>query len=318
MKVSSATLLIGDPFLTEEKRKSLLDTIKKSAKGEVSIVSYSLSEVKLEQVLEECRTLPFMIAAQVFVLKQAHQIKEKQQEMLANYLKSPGSGAYLIFESDQSEKTTKFGKLIAKHGELIQLDDKGKKTATSRFIQEKLRAHGKTMAPGALRRLDEQVGGMPAFLDSILNQIISYSGNEKIISEDVVEKFEENWQEVDVFSLMNALASKNTAESLKLLEQILDDSGGDVYALMGLLHWQVRRLWLARFYMEQGMPQSMAFKRCKVYPKQATFFSRQLQNFSLPQLEVALEELFQLDWKIKTGRTEGPFGLEQWVVQTTT
>ena len=89
----------------------------------------------------------------------------------------------------------------------------------------------------------------------------------KTIDEETVEKFEEKWQEIDVFKLTNAIAGRQTGEALKLLSQIGTDTPAEVISLVGLLHWQVKRLWQARLLTDRGDSPSTVMQKCRISPK---------------------------------------------------
>lgn len=72
-----------------------------------------------------------------------------------------------------------------------------------------------------------------------------------------------------------------------------------------------------RVLADEGAPQVIIQKKCGVSAKQLHFLMRDVKRFSRSHLEKTLEELFLLDWKIKSGRTEGPTALESWVVEVT-
>ncbi|MDA9101245.1 hypothetical protein N9K06_01070, partial [Omnitrophica bacterium] len=105
--------------------------------------------------------------------------------------------------------------------------------------------------------------------------------------------------------------------ALLLLEQVME-AQDDLFGLMGLLHWQIRKLWHGKYLLEHGYSERAMLEACKISPKQAPYLLRQLKSFSLKKLEEALEGLFQIDWKFKSGRAQGPLEIESWLLQTTT
>ena len=131
----------------------------------------------------------------------------------------------------------------------------------------------------------------------------------------MVQTFEEDWTQDDIFKITNAIAERNVARGLRLLREAMDQNEKDIVGLIGILHWQIRRLWLARALLDSGLSQNEILKKCHISYKQATFFWRQLQGFNKTKLEKALEGIFQLDWKLKTGRVDGPVALESWLIE---
>ena len=69
-------LLIGDPFLLEEKRKNLLAAFEKEWGPELVTSRLEAGDLSLESVLAAARTLPFLAPAQVFCIRQAEKFKK--------------------------------------------------------------------------------------------------------------------------------------------------------------------------------------------------------------------------------------------------
>ena len=310
-------LLVGDPFLVEEKRKSIADVIRKKTDGSVSETGWNLEEKSLHDVLSDARTLPFLSAAQIFRLVRAERLKKNDLEVLEKYFQSASPYTYLLFEAESLERDAPLAKLIASAGEVYFAQDEDRRSVSSRLIKEKLKLHGKSMAPDALRRLVDQVGDAPALLDSILEQLMTYGGEAKTIDRTAVEKFEENWQDLNVFKLTGAWLAKDTAKALSLMNLLLGSGEKEITDLIGIFHWQLRRYWKGRLLLERGTSQEAILKECKVSVKQAPYFLREIGALSLVKLEEAIEQLFQLDWESKTGQTDPAVGLESWLIRTT-
>lgn len=313
-----AALLAGDLYLIEEKAKSLIQTFQGNLKADgLHLQSFKLTETPLDTILTACRNLPFLVSFQIFRVQEAQALKEKKLESLTEYLNSPSSFSALIFEAVSIEKDHALVKLLnAKKAPVYFLDDLEKRGAGAKLVREKLRKSGKTLAPGVLERLEEQGGDAPAFIDSVLDQLLLYAADKKEITEEMLEQFQENWKEPNIFVLTDALVSRRKKDALICLKQILEQDEKEVISLIGLLHWQIRRFWQAKVLQEDGVSQSEILRKVKVSPKQAPFFTRQLQGLSRRKLEEALEGLFQLDWGLKSGRAEGAADLEKWVIQT--
>lgn len=311
------TLLIGDPFLVEEKFKSLTAQIQKKIKGEVPTQSFRLSETPLGEVLTQARTLPFLAAAQIFRIKEAERLKKEEVELLSDYLTNPPAQTFLIFEASAAPSEA-VKKVFEAKGEVVALEDRERKSAAGRFLREKLKFFGKTMTPEAIRQLEEMVGEAPAFLDTLLEQILTYAGDEKTITEETVMTFEENWNEVNVFKLTDALSAHQPAAALQILGALFEENEKDAISLIGLIHWQIRRLWQGCVLLDEGASEAAILKKCKVYGPRAPYFLRDLKRLDRKKLERAIEGLFRLDWNLKTGRAEMPVALERWVVGLTT
>ena len=279
--------------------------------------SCRLSDVPFGRVLSDARTLPFLCSAQVFRIRDIERIKKEDVEELELYSQKPTAGTYLIFETPETEKKMPVVDFLRKIAEVHLLEDSGKGAASAALIQRKLKAAGKAMTPEAKERIRESMGDEPGLLESALNQMVSYAGEAKDITGEMVEAFEEKISHADGFDLANAIASKRPGRALELLKELSRENEQDMIWLIGLLHWQLRRLWIAKMLMEEGSPEAIIVKKCSVSPRMAGYFMKEVKRFRRPDIERAIDGLFFLDWKLKTGLLEGPAGLEAWVVELT-
>lgn len=313
-----AFLLIGEPFLAEEKYKAVVRAVEKKHPGEISRQTCRLSDQPIESVLTEARTLPFLAEAQIFRILDAETLKSQSSlETLARYFEAPAEKSYLVFFSSSAEAEKRLAPALGEYGEVFRLEDRQKKSASSRFIREKMKHFGMTVEPAALRRLEEMGGEVPAFLDGLLEQLVAYAGKQKKISAEMVTAFEEEWEKVDAFKLTDAIAGGRTGEALAAMRKLLTEDEREGIPLIGLIHWQLRRLWLAKTLLEEGRDENVILKKCRVSPRQAPYFMRRLKTLSRDNLENALESLFGLDWRLKTGRAEGRAAYESWLVRAT-
>ncbi|MFA6599889.1 MAG: DNA polymerase III subunit delta [Candidatus Omnitrophota bacterium] len=310
-------LVAGDSFLVEEKRKQLVEHLTQKASGEVFQRACRLRETPLEEILSEARTLPFGVCAQIFRAAEAETLKKADLALLAKYLEHPAPETSIIFEAEAADSRGELAVLIAAHGEVHILQDRERRSAGERLIREKLARFQKTMTPGASERLKEQAGDVPALLDSILEQLGTYAGDEKVITEEMVERFEEHWEEADLFKLLDAILDGRMQRALMLWNQWRESEGQETYMMIGFLHSQLRRYWKGRLLLEQGAPQERILRECKASGRQAPFFMRRMGSLSRAKLEKTLESLFELDWKSKTGRAEGVAPFEDWLIRST-
>ncbi len=309
-------LVIGDSFLVDQQVHTILASLKKDSKAEFSEQVYYLNDKSLESVLTEARNLPFLATAQIFRLRELSKLKKSDIELLERYFENPSDSTCLIFETDAIGKTDDLYKLFKGQGEILFLESKENRGVFQLYIREKLKTAGKKMSPAAAALLEQEAGDMPSFLDSMLEKLIIYAGDKAEITREMVELFEENWQEANIFNMTDAIVSQNTSQALETMKALLEDNPNDIVGLLGILHWQIKRFWLAAALRDEGQPESVIMKKCKISPRQAPYFKKQLMRFKREKLEKALSGLFQLDWKLKTGRADGPIALESWLVET--
>jgi DNA polymerase-3 subunit delta len=310
---SNVFLIAGDPFLRAQKAKALVAEIEKKAGEPLAHQTFSLDEAPLETVLAAARTLPFFSSGQVIRVQGAELLKSPDLEVLTAYLGNPAPGTTLILEADDLKGISELQKLIKAKGQLILLAKDEARGAGAAFVQQKLMQYHKTMAPGAKARVLAMCGDAVMFLDTILERLVQFSGDQKEIDEDMVNRFEENWTEMDVFKLTNALVDRDPARALKVFRDLMEFYEADLFSLVGILHWQLRQLWQAAMLLTSGVSEREISSKLRMAPSRLSA----LRRFPVARLESAIEALYQIDRKSKTGQVEGVSGLEAWLLEYT-
>ncbi len=167
------------------------------------------------------------------------------------------------------------------------------------------RFHGVSIAPALLSNLLVRTSNDSWRIDAELQKLAAYAGgqpiDQKMISELV--RFE---PEADIFSLMDALSSGNSARALgKLAEE--RESGADEFQLFGMLLRQIRLLIQARAVIDnntRAQKQDIA-EALAVHPFVAQKLLNEVKNWSSERLEIMHALAFTLDKSMKNGLTPG-------------
>ncbi len=306
-------LISGDPFLRTQRAKALVAEIEKKDGGPLAHQTFSLDETPLETVLAAARTLPFFSSGQVIYAQEAGSLTESDLVVLAAYLENPTRGTTLFLEADDLKGASELQKLIKAKGQLILLAKDEARGAGVAFIQQKLMQYHKTMTSGAKARVLAMCGDAMTFLDTILERLVQFADDRQEIDEDMVNRFEENWTEMDVFKLTNALVDRDPARALKVFRDLIELYEADLFSLVGILHWQLRQLWQAAVLLKSGVPEREIGSKLRMSPSRLSA----LRRFPVERLESAVETLYQIDRKSKSGQVEGVSGLEAWLLEYT-
>lgn len=305
-------VLIGDSFLCEEKRKEIVRLLEKEF-GPLAVSVSRAEETSVASLLSEARTLPFLASAQVFCVRKAEEISKNDLELWKSYLKSPTPRSFFIFEAESLERNHPLLQIAQGARQAFFLkNEEGRIQAD--FIRRKLHFFRKRISQEALELLEARVGDSWVFLDSILNHLVLAVGEKEEIDRTAIENFEEKWPQWEGGDLMEALAEKNISRALEILHELLAINGQELPSLLGLLHWQFRRFWQAKKWLNLGISEREISARLKLWSSEAGVFFKRLRRFSLKELERVIEGLFVLDWQIKTGRAEGRYEMEAWLV----
>ena len=214
-------------------------------------------------------------------------------------------------EADDLKGATDLQKLIKAKGQLILLAKDEARGTGAAFLQQKLAQYRKTMAPGARAKVLAMCGDAVMFLNTMLERLVQFSGDQSEIDEEMVSRFEENWTEMDVFKLTNALVDRDPARALKVFRDLMGFYEADLISLVGILHWQLRQLWQAAMLLSSGVSEREICSKLRMPPNRIGA----LRRFPVARLESAVEALYQIDRQSKTGQLEGVAGVEAWLLQ---
>ena len=168
-------------------------------------------------IVNACRRYPMFAERQVVLLKEAQQMKEVDK--LEGYVENPLPSTILVvsYKGKTLDGRQKFSKLIKKKGEVFQ-SKKLYENQLPAWINGYLQANGFTIKPKALALLVDHIGND---LSRIVNEVEKLSlnlGNEKIITEDAIEKFIGISKEYNIFELQNALSRKDQAKAIRIIQ----------------------------------------------------------------------------------------------------
>lgn len=168
-------------------------------------------------VINACRRYPMFAERQVVLLKEAQQMKDV--EKLISYIENPLSSTVFVisYKEKKLDARKRFAKIVKEKGELIST----KKMYDSKlpeWTQEMLQSKGLTINQKGLILLVEHIGND---LTRIVNEVDKLSvnlGTRKNISEEDIEEYIGVSKEYNVFELQTALAAKDLARSIQIIQ----------------------------------------------------------------------------------------------------
>jgi DNA polymerase III subunit delta len=168
------------------------------------------------QVINACRRYPMFAEKQVVLLKEAQHMKDIDK--LEGYIASPLPTTIFVvgYKAKGVDKRTKLYKILQTNAEVLTT----KKIAEGKmqeWIIDLAKTKGYTILPKSASLLEEHTGND---LSRIANEIDKLSVNlkhKKTIDEDDIEKYIGISKEYNVFELQAAIAKKDLARSIKII-----------------------------------------------------------------------------------------------------
>jgi DNA polymerase-3 subunit delta len=270
-------------------------------------------------VHNELQTLPFLSPRRLVVVETADPFVTRERGRLEKYVTEhpPGTtppGGILVLELQTLPTNTRLAKLLGEAGTIVCKTPKAEELA--KWCTEWSEAqHGKPLAPAAARLLVDLVGQDMGQLDQELAKLSVYVGEATRIESTDVDKLVDNSRAADTWKILDLIGAGRTAESLTLLNRLLDQ-GEDPLRLLGALSWHLRRLVQAARFMAQGTPLGDALEQAGVQPYARRQAEQHMRHMGRRRLDSIYDWLLQTDFGIKGASPLPPRTLlERLVVQ---
>jgi DNA polymerase-3 subunit delta len=175
-------------------------------------------------VVNACKRYPMFAERQVVLLKEAQQMKDIDK--LESYVENPLSSTIFVagYKTKTLDKRGRLYKLLKKSAEIFT-SEKIKDYKLQEWIGEYVRSQGYQINSKAISLLDEHIGND---LNRIVNEIeklaLNLNGDKSLpagrqdITEDDIEKFIGISKEYNVFELQAAIAKKDLAKAIKIIQ----------------------------------------------------------------------------------------------------
>jgi DNA polymerase-3 subunit delta len=167
-------------------------------------------------VVNACKRYPMFAERQVVLIKEAQHMRDIDK--LESYLEQPLSSTVLVigYKEKKLDSRRKFAKLIK---------DKGVLVSTKKLYEQDLRSFaesvvidkGLSIQPMALSLLVDHIGSDMQRIENELEKLVVNLGERKSITPDDVERYVGISKEYNVFELQTALAKKDTARCLRII-----------------------------------------------------------------------------------------------------
>ncbi len=168
-------------------------------------------------IINACKRYPMFSERQVVLLKEAQQMRDV--EKLESYIDNPLSSTIFVvsYKEKKLDARKKFAKLVKEKGVLVTTKKMYDKELPQ-WTQELLQTKGLTISPKGLALLVDHIGNDLKRIENEIDKLSVNLGAQKKITEDDIEKYIGVSKEYNVFELQSALASKNLARSIKIIQ----------------------------------------------------------------------------------------------------
>ncbi len=297
----------------------LIDQALDGADPQVALGQYEGDDVELADVLDELKTLPFLSPCRVVVVKDADSFISSYRGELEAYCENPSATGILILLADSFPGNTRLAKKVAAKGKIIDCSPV-KAAQLGGFVRDYVRGeYGMAISDDAVDMLIELAGDDSGLLLSEVDKIATFlegdSGQKRIELNHITALVGHN-RKFDVFNVIDAMITGNTALSLDRLDRMLRQDRDAEFKSVGAFAWHFRRLYNACLMSKKRVPDFEICRELKVWPKAVhRQFLQQSRRMGVSGASLALRKLMDLDLASKTGRGTVKSGLEKFIVE---
>lgn len=168
-------------------------------------------------IVNACRRYPMFAERQVVLLKEGQQMRDI--EKLEGYVENPLQSTVFVvsYKDKKVDGRTRFAKVLKEKGVFIST----KKIYDSQlpdWTQELLRSKELTISPKGLALLIDHIGNDLSRIENEIEKISVNLTKRKNITEDDIEEFVGVSKDFNVFELQAALAKKDLAKSIRIIQ----------------------------------------------------------------------------------------------------
>ncbi|KPJ54714.1 hypothetical protein AMJ47_03725 [Parcubacteria bacterium DG_72] len=167
--------------------------------------------------------------------------------------------------------------------------------------------------PQAFNLLLNYVGSDLWRMSNEIQKLISYKKGEIIKKEDVKLQVRLSI-ETDIFKTIDAIAQRKKDKALKFLQEHLEKGDSPLY-LISMINYQFRNLLSVKDFIEKRKPYNIILKKSGLHPFVVKKSYSLCRQFSLKEIKKIYQNIFKIDFEIKTGKINPEAGLEMLIAE---
>ncbi|HZY30168.1 MAG TPA: DNA polymerase III subunit delta, partial [Candidatus Methylomirabilis sp.] len=289
----------------------LLGALLPEGARELNLDQFRPGERETASILGSARTLPFLAARRVVLIRGAEALSKQQQEELLSYLNDPSPTTCLILAATRLDLRTRLAGALQQKGVVSRFERLGMDSMKDALLAA-ARERGKRLSPEAMTLLFTLAGDdLRQAIYGVEKAALFAGEREEITPQDIEAQVGET-RARSIFQLTDAVGVKNLEAALRCLTALLDN-GEEPLAILGMLARQIRLLLRAKALRELATPLNEMTRTLALPPRVVEGLAKCGASISWEELAGAFHSLYRADLAIKTGRAGAPAVLHRLV-----
>jgi DNA polymerase-3 subunit delta len=307
-----------EKLLIEEAIKQII--IKVFGNDDPNIVKYDMCEVTIKTIIDDACTLSLFSDQKIIIAQNSdflttskNNFNELEINELIKYLNNYNKQVVIIFvvNTDKLDMRKKIVKEL-KQKAIVKEFKALKERELLNYARHKLQKNNYVINDKTLNLLISRVNYNLSFLVNELDKLMLYKDEEKVITEQDVKELTPASMFDNIFDLTNAVMNKDLTKILSIYQQLLTKGEEPIMMLVTLAN-QFRLIYQTKRLIKLGYSERDIIIKLKVHPYRIKLASQIKIDEEI--LLTYLEQLADLDLKIKTGQIDKKIGLELFFLQ---
>ncbi|HOR52714.1 MAG TPA: DNA polymerase III subunit delta [Candidatus Pacearchaeota archaeon] len=275
----------------------------------IKVLILNADTLSPQQILDTVSSQDLFSSERIIFLKRIYKNKNKDDCLteVTTILKTSPSNDYIIFWEDQKIKAnTKYYKFF-KENDAIEESNKLDKRTFFTWLKEELEEQGLKIQNSATRLLAERTNYDPERCSNELKKLKLITKDNEITRADI-ENLISDTLEKDIWNLIDAINTKNTEESTKILERLISQNI-DANYIISMLTRNLRLITLTKYLLEEKESTGNISKILKVPPFTVPSLMSSSKKYSNRKIKMLYTKMSNLDYQIKKGLIEPNLGI---------
>lgn len=327
-KLKPVYLFYGEEeYLLDYTLKTLKETLISEFLETLNYIVMEGEEVSFDKILNACETLPFMSEKKVVIIKELPILTGKKKDsqatesidgkVLGDYLMELANYLVLVFivKDKDVKKSNPVYKSIKKVGDIVEFHRlKGNELST--WVENRFKCRKRKISKANVNYIIQQSlyfdSNSEKTLYDLENEIIkicNYVDINNEVTKEIIDNVMAKTLEVNIFNLLNEISNKRGENAIRIFNEMYMYNKPVLFILHMIVR-QLRNLFQYKVAKAKGYSEMEILEKMKLTKFEFSKVTSQSGNFTISQLEKAMEYCLKADELIKLNSIDERLAME--------
>ncbi len=273
---------------------------------------YQGKETDVAEVADTVRTMPFFAERRLVIIEDSGMFKSPSEDM-AELVRAIPDTAVLLFVESEVDKRGRLYKAVNEKGYVCEMK-RQTEAALRDWAARIFSSAGRKITHADMDRFLERTGDDMNNIYNEAQKLLGYTGGSGVIAAEDIDAVCPPRPEDRVFDMINAMASGNRDEAVRLYSGLLALREPPM-KILTLIERQFASLMSVKDMLEQGKNSRDIASRLGIRPYFAGKYVSQARSYTKERLRQAVEDCVQAETAVKSGLAQDKYETELIIVK---